>query len=147
MCWPFRLLIAVVISFVTLMIIFSAIHYFEDLRIQVSEERLKKGLDAAWGAITTPDNPEKGINLEENLTLGAGTYGVIYYSERFGMDTDCIEMQALSRSNLRVNENKKAVTVDKITVSDVYFLCIRDPSNSACETECIISFGRPPEID
>jgi len=147
MFWPFRLLIAVVIAFVTLMIIFSAIHYFEDLRLQVSEERLKKGLDAAWGAITTPDNPKKGIKLEENLTLGAGTYGVIYYAERFGMDTDCIEMQAPIRSNFRVNETGKAVTIDKVTVSDVYFLCIRDPNNLACETKCIISFGSPPEID
>ncbi len=147
MFWPFRLLIATLVSLVILIMIFSAINYFEQIRIKVSMQRLEKGFNTAWGAITTPDKPDKGINKEKNLTIPATTISALPFAESHNLDVKCIEMQSIKNSPFKTTENKHAVIVKNESMTDVYFLCIHDPSDVECSERCYISFGKRPEVD
>ncbi len=146
MFWPFRLLIAALMSLVILIMIFSAINYFEQIRIRVSMQRLEKGFNTAWGAITTPDKPDKGVNREKNLTIPATTISAMPFAESHGIDVKCIEMQSIKNSPFEVIPNKLAVKVKRESVTDVYFLCIYNPADPDCQERCYISFGKKPEI-
>ena len=146
MFWPFRLLIAVLMSFTILIIIFSALSYFEGLKVQVSMERLEKGFDSAWGAITTPDKPDKGITREKNLTIPAGTISSEWFAIKYNLNYECIELQVPGNSPFELSANGYAVKVKSEAVTTVYFLCIYDKDDALCKERCYVSFGLEPEI-
>jgi len=146
MFWPFRLLIAVLMSFTILAIILGAIGYFEALKVQVSMERLEKGFDSAWGAITTPEKPDKGIKMEKNLTIPATTVSSEMFAIKYNLDYECIEMQALDSSPFEVSSNGFAIRVKREAVTSVYFLCIYDKDDALCKERCYVSFGIEPEV-
>lgn len=147
MFWPFRLLIAALMSIAILIMILGALNYFEKIRITVSMERLEKGFNTAWGAITTPDKPDKGINKEKNLTIPATTISVLPFAKSHNLDSKCIEMQSVKNSAFELTPNKRAVTVKRESVTDVYFLCVYNPLNADCSERCYISFGKAPEVE
>ncbi len=146
MFWPFRLLIAALMAMVVLVLIMSAIEYFQEMKIQVSLERLEKGFDSAWGAITTPGEPGKGLKVEEGLTLPATTIGSESFARRFNLDYTCIEMQSIARSSIEESPNGYSVKVKQKTTTDVYFLCVYDELNTHCKEKCYISFGKKPTV-
>ena len=143
--WPFRLLIAALMAFVVLVLILGAINYFNSLKVQVSMERLASGFDNAWGAITTPDKPEKGLKKEENLTIPETTISSEFFAMRFNLKRECIEFQAIKKSPFKVSSNGLSVNVKRESLTDVYFLCVYK-AGPECKERCYISFGIKPEI-
>jgi len=145
MFWPFRLLIAAVMSFAILVIILGAVNYFDGLKVQVSRERIFHGFENALGAITTTGELDKGLKKEENLAIPPRTISTAEFAKKFSMQEECISMQVLSRSPFKLLPNEKAVVVEQDSVTDIYFLCVYDPAD-VCEEHCYISFGVPPEV-
>lgn len=145
MFWPFRLLIAALMTFVVLVLIIGAINYFNGLKVQVSMERLASGFDNAWGAITTPDKPEKGLKKEENLTIPETTISSEFFARRFNLKRECIEFQAITKSPFKVSSSGLSVKVKQESVTNVYFLCVYE-NDPECEERCYISFGKKPEV-
>lgn len=145
MFWPFRLLIATLIAMVSLTLILSAVAYFENLRVQVSRERMAKAFDNAWGAITTPSKPEKGLKLEEQLTIPETTIGNKFFADRFNLKQECVKFQAVENSAFKLSPNGNSVKVEKQVAVNVYFLCVYR-NQPDCPETCYISFGKKPEI-
>jgi len=145
MFWPFRLLIAAVMSFAILVIILGAVNYFNEMKVHVSRERMYLGFENALGAITTPEKLEKGLKKEENLTIQQRTISTSEFAKKFSMQEECISMQVLRTSSFELLPNEKAVVVKQESVSDMYFLCVYDYTD-VCEERCFISFGAPPEV-
>ncbi len=145
MFWPFRLLIAAIMSFAILVIILGAITYFNDLKVQVSRERMYHGFENALGAITTPEALDKGLKEEKRLAISERTISTAEFSKKFSVPEECISLQVLKKSPFELLPNEKAVVVKQESVTDMYFLCVYDYTD-ICEERCYISFGVPPEI-
>ena len=139
--WPFRLLVAAIFGLAVLLIIISAINYFNTMRLRESEEKLMEGLHSAINAPTTPDKLENGLVLREDLSFARGVYSVKPFSNRFNMPVDCIKFQSY-RTNFEVMDEKR-MNVKYDAKADVYFQCVYQ-SADPCSIVCYISIGKRP---
>ncbi|MEM0359708.1 MAG: hypothetical protein QXK06_00010 [Candidatus Diapherotrites archaeon] len=146
MFWPFRLLIAVIIAFATLIIILSTINYFHQYRLKVSWQRFLNAFEDAYNAPSTPSQPDKGIKIEKDLVFGTTTISSITLAQQFNMPEECITFQAPGYSQIEILNSGKTAKISREINSAVYFQCIVDETDTACKTRCYISFSLPPEI-
>ena len=136
-------------AFVVLVLIASAINYFETYKVQVSMERLANGFDNAWGTIvekpSDPGSDYKGLIREKNLVLPNASFSSKFFADRFNLDEECVEMQAKESSAFTVASNGRSVGINQSVLTDVYFLCFYEDIEE-CPEYCIISFGKKPEF-
>lgn len=139
--WPFRLLVAAIFGLAILLIIISAINYFNTIRLKESEEKLMEGFRSAINAPTTIGKLENGLVVKKDLSFASGVYSVKPFSNEFNMPEDCIKFQSY-RNNFKVIDDKK-MSVKYDAKADVYFQCIYQ-SIGSCNLVCYISIGRKP---
>lgn len=145
MFWPFRLLIAAVMAMAILIMILGTIDYFNQYKVKVSWQRFVEAFENAHNAVTTPDNADKGIKKEEDLTLAKTTLSSDFFAKQFDLPKECITFQAPESSTVRILNGGQAASLTEETVSAAYFLCIYDKTSAECSEHCYISFGLPPE--
>ena len=142
---PFRMLIAVIMGLMILMIILSAIDYFSGFRMDVSQQRLKKGFASALQNISL-NEPESKNNLTkvESLVLPKGTYTAATFAQNNAIGEECISFEAPSgNSSYDVIAGGKAVKLKTDISTNVFFACWA----SSCGdfgVECTAFFGFQP---
>ena len=149
MIWPFRILIATLMAFVVMILIVSAINYFNNYKIQVSMERIANGFGNAWGTIVEKPSDSggnyKGLVREKDLMIPTHTFTSRFFADKFNLDSECVEMQAKESSAFEVSSSGRSVTVKQSTLTDVYFLCFYRKT-TVCPEYCIVSFGKRPDF-
>lgn len=141
--WPFRLLIATIFALAMLTIIISAIEYFKTVERSTSYERFENGFKNALYAASS--DPSYGLAKEKNITI-VGIITAGQFSDKYKIPSECIELQAISGTLIKLSENKRSAVIEKEITIDVYFQCIRYNVGD-CEIKCYISFGKAPKID
>ena len=144
----YRLLIAMVIALAVLIIILSAISYFDELRKKVSQDTLYSSFKSAL------DSPNGKIIKTTSLVFSTGvTYSRVQFAKPNNLDPECIQLDASKETGFELHvENASApyVKVVQAVQGNVYFQCRTDnfiipPGPSDCFVYCLLSFGKLPE--
>ncbi|MFH1234087.1 MAG: hypothetical protein V1493_00535 [Candidatus Diapherotrites archaeon] len=147
MFWPFRLLIAALVSLVVLTMILATISYFDQYKAKVSWQRFVDAFDSAHNAITTPDNPDKGLKKEDGLSIQKTTLSSTIFAKSSNLQAECITFQAPENSPVKILNDGRTAALAQDIVSTVYFLCIYDKTAAECTEHCYISFGIRPQTE
>lgn len=140
----YRLLIAMVIALAVLVIILSAVAYFDDLRKRVSQDTMYTSFKSAV------DSPNGKIVQASDLAFTSGTtFSRRQFSLKAGVEEDCILLDAENDFGFRLNDDNPDapfVSVPATIQGSVFFQCqtenfILSP-NDACYVYCLISFGK-----
>lgn len=141
----YRLLIAMVIALAVLVIILSAVSYFDDLRKRVSRDTLYSSFQSAV------DSPNGKVVQASDLAFTKDTtYSRTQFAKQMGLDVECIQLDADKDSGFILNDDNPDapfVTVSSTIQGSVYMQChtqnvIIPPGPNTCFAYCIISFGK-----
>lgn len=141
----YRLLIAMVIALAVLVIILSAVAYFDDLRRKVSQDTLYSSFKSAV------DSPNGKVVQASGLAFTAGTtYSRVQFARQASLEDECIQLDAGDDYGFRLNEDNPDtpyVKVDSTLQGSVFFTCATDnfiipPGPDTCFVYCLISFGK-----
>jgi len=135
----FRLMVDAIIGFAILMIIVSALTYFNDLRIRTSLSEFNSLVESA---VNSPD----GKIVESNSLVFSKGQGFSSQSMQAitGVPASCF----LFKTNLSFVDvgNGLYIEIRQNTETKVYAQCLEASlgscDNSTCEICCIISFGK-----
>lgn len=134
---PFNLLIGAVFALTVLVIIVSAVNYFENEKLRISEQRFYDGLATAVKSPNGETLVIEGIQFPRDGAFSAKSLG-----QSMGLGDGCIELAdsgaagfELDGSTIRVKEAVKA---------DVFAKCF---TGGSCEIDCRISFGKDFEAE
>lgn len=141
----YRLLIAMVIALAVLVIILSAVAYFDDLRRKVSQDTLYASFKSAV------DSPNGKVVQASGLAFTKDTsYSRTQFARQSNLDEACIQLDAENDFGFLLNENtpdKPFVRVTSTIQGSVFFQCqtsnfIIPPGPDNCFVYCLISFGK-----
>jgi hypothetical protein len=141
---PYRLLIASIMGLLILVIILSAIRYFESVEISVSIRQLVSGFDAALENLSDASDPKI---IEKELRFPRMSIAAKYFEDRaHGMHSEkvCVELQAARKEGLQLSGGGRALDITKKLHIRVFFTCVR--SSGECTVNCYIAFGKRPEV-
>jgi len=141
----YRLLIAMVIALAVLVIILSAITYFDDLRKRVSRDTLYSSFQSAV------DSPNGKVVQASDLAFTKDTtYSRVQFAKQMGLQPECIQLDAEKDSGFVLNDDNPDapfVAVNSTIQGNVYMQCHTDNvilprGPDTCFAYCIISFGK-----
>ncbi len=141
----YRLLIAMVIALAVLVIILSAVAYFDDLRRRVSQDTLYSSFKSAV------DSPNGKVVQASGLAFTSGTtYSRTQFAKQTSLEDECIQLDAEDDFGFKLNEDnpdKPFVSVATTIQGSVFFQCQTDnfiipPGPDNCFVYCLISFGK-----
>ena len=129
---PFKMLIGAIMALAVLVIIISAINYFEELRLNVSEQRFYDGLSNAARQPNGSPLIIEDVQFQRGDTFSSNSLG-----KSMGLASECV---SFGQSNSPVFEaSPTSVTIRETIVANVVVTC--DVSDSdICEIECSLSF-------
>ena len=142
----YRLLIAMVLALAVLLIILSAISYFDSLRQKVSQDTMY----SSWKSAV--DSPNGKIIRASNLYFTAETrFSRVQFAKQVGLDSSCVQFDAEPDVGFELNDediDNPFVLVSQNVGGVVYFQCRADNfiiplGDSSCLSYCLISFGKP----
>lgn len=141
----FRLLIAMVIALAVLMIIVSAINYFDALRQKVSFDTL----NASWQSAV--DSPNGKVVRASNLSFTLDTrFSRTQFAKQAGLDPACLQFDAEKAGGFQLDdsdpEHPYVYTTGSI-VGTIFMSCqnenfIIPPGPDSCFVYCLVSFGK-----
>ncbi|MFH1256097.1 MAG: hypothetical protein V1494_02280 [Candidatus Diapherotrites archaeon] len=133
-----RLLIGAVMGLLILVIIISAISYFENLEIDISVKRVNDGFA---NAVKQPDGSI--LEVGDAVLLGQ-TFSSSGISKKMGIESDCVELYSRGSPAFEEITAEKAIEVRQRVKTSVYVRCETDPPfGSDCPIGCTVSFGKP----
>lgn len=141
----YRMLIAMVLALAVLLIILSAISYFDALRQKVSLDTLY----SSWKSAV--DSPNGKIIRASNLSFTQETrFSRVQFAKQVGLEPECLQFDASSDTGFQLNDEggeNQYVRVTQNLIGSVYFQCradnyINPPGPSSCLAYCTISFGK-----
>ncbi len=144
----YRLLIAMVIALAVLIIILSAISYFDELRKRVSQDTLYSSFKSAI------DSPNGKIVKTTNLVFPSGSrYTRTQFARPNNLEEECIQLDASKDTGFELHDEDASapyVNVAQSIQGSAYFQCRTDnfiipPGPDTCFVYCLISFGKLPE--
>jgi hypothetical protein len=147
MFWPFRLLIAALVSLVILTMILNTIGFFDQYKAEVSWQRFIEAFDSAYNARTTPDKAEKGLIKTESLFFLKTTLSASFFANRSNLPDKCVNFQAPESSPVKILNGGQAAEITQNNIPVAYFQCFDDQSRQECNRRCYISFSLPPKIE
>lgn len=139
----FRLMIDAIIGLVILIMIFSTISYFNYLRLQTSIDEFNLKIISA---INSPD----GRVIESNnalLFFRGTTFSNVEIQEMTAYPSECFKFES-NLSFVNIGHSGDYAEILENTETRVYFRCESThesydfETQSGCDIECIISFGR-----
>ena len=140
----YRLLIAMVIALAVLVIILSAVSYFDDLRKRVSRDTL---YSAFQSAVDSPNG--KVVQASDLAFTKDTTYSRVQFAKQMSLDPECVQLDADKDSGFILNDDNPDapfVTVASTIQGNVYMQChtanVISSSLDTCFAYCIISFGK-----
>ncbi|MEM4257203.1 MAG: hypothetical protein QXD98_02475 [Candidatus Diapherotrites archaeon] len=139
---PFNLLLGAIFALMVLVIIISAISYFDNLNIEASKQKIISGLQAA-----TKQPNKNQIEIKEVKIRKDSVFSPKSLSEVLGISKECIEIVPNKYKAIEYSE-ENAIVLSEIT-TNIYARCSTnvEPFISDCEISCQISFGEPFEED
>lgn len=130
---PFNLLIGAIMALMMLVIIISAINYFEEKRLEISRQKLDDGL---MNAVRQPNGKPlmiNGVLLQQNTSIAAKAIAV-----KTGLKPECIAFE-IGEAALITEDASGLLNVKERILVDVIATCTaNDPSD--CEIGCTLSF-------
>ncbi|MEM4363913.1 MAG: hypothetical protein QXU92_04015 [Candidatus Diapherotrites archaeon] len=139
---PFNLLLGAIFALMVLVIIISAISYFDNLNIEASKQKIISGLQAA-----TKQPNKNQIEIKEVKIRKDSVFSPKSLSEVLGISKECIEIVPNKYKAIEYSK-ENAIVLSEIT-TNIYARCSTnvEPFISDCEISCQISFGEPFEED
>jgi hypothetical protein len=131
----FNLLVQAVIGLFILVMIISAINYFEEQKFAISKDRFDENL------VFASQQPNGDVLLIEAIAFNKTTITKKYVSLRTGIDEDCIEFEAKQSSAIDLKNSSGFISFTDSLVLDVYIQCNSDGCGSQ-GISCIVSFGK-----
>ena len=141
----YRLLIAMVIALAVLVIILSAVAYFDDLRRKVSQDTLYSSFKSAV------DSPNSKVVKATSLAFVSGsTYSRTQFARQTSLEDECIQLDGDKSSGFDLDDSDPLHPFIRVASSiqgSMYFQCdtsnfIIPPGPDSCFVYCIISFGK-----
>jgi hypothetical protein len=141
----FRLMIGVIIAFFILVIIMSALSYFEGLKTQIVQDVMHSGINSA------KSSPNGMVVKKPNVAFKPAVFTQRYFSVISGLPQECIELQGRDDGIVYVQNNGRELVIEKDLSDNLYFRCVtcthEDAFNSdceECEINCFVSIGVDP---
>lgn len=132
----FNLLVQAIIGLFILVIIISAISYFEEQKFAISKDRFDENL------IFASQQPNGDILIIKDVAFNESTITKNYISMKTGIeDTDCITFEAKQSSAIDLRNQRGFISFTDSLVLDVYIQC----NSVTCGSQgikCIVSFGK-----
>ncbi len=141
----YRVLIAVVLALAVLLIILSAISYFDALRQKVSTDTLY----SSWKSAV--DSPNGKVIRASNLSFTQDTrFSRGQFAKQVGLEEDCIQLDADPDTGYALDDSDPShpfVRVSRSIIGNIYMQCdaqnfIIPPGPASCYAFCLISFGK-----
>ena len=137
----FRLMVDGIIGLAILLIIISALSYFQALRIQAAQEKFFSLVSSAT------NSPTGKVFSENNLLFTPSGISTITIRNKTNIYEGCFKLQS-NLGNVKINEDQSKLDFTSNVEADVYAKCAlnADPCDiddeECCEIECAISFGK-----
>jgi len=133
----YKMLISVIFIFLILMIIISAINYFENLRLDVSTQRVIKAMNEA------AKQPNSDILKVEDVSIKKGTaFTAEALSEVSGLEPDCLTFDAFDYPSVELDTDNYVRTTESLSTT-IYIRCASDPAIcTPCTICCLFSLGK-----
>lgn len=144
----YRVLIAMIIALAVLLIILSAVAYFDELRKKVSTDTVYSSFKSAV------DSPNGRVVEARNLYFTQDTrFNRRQFAVQVGLDDECLMLDAEKTAGYElVDSDPEHPYVQSLSnlVGVVYFQCQTDnfvnaPADATCYAFCLLSFGKPIE--
>ncbi|MCR4335368.1 MAG: hypothetical protein NUV57_02415 [archaeon] len=130
---PFRLLIGAIMALLVLVIIVSAINYFQDLRFNVSQQKFFNGLSNAI------NQPNSSVLIVEDVQFRKESiYSSNGFSKVSGIEPECITF--METDSLGIEVEDQVIKFNQNILTNVYYKC-EIPNNGICEISCEIAFN------
>ncbi len=139
----FKLLIGSILAMMILIIIFGAITYLDQIKIDISKERFYAAL------IDATNQPNGQILIVSDIYLDSTRYSRNALGAKMGIEGECIELDSIENEIFMLRSESVEITRRQLT--DVYIVCEPvDDSDfgnypDSCGFGCFISFAK--ELD
>ena len=138
----FRLMIGVFIAFFILVIILSALNYFEGLKTQIVQDAMHSGINSA------KSSPNGMVVKKPNLAFKSTVLTQRYFSAISGLPQECIELKGREDGIVYVQNDGRELVIEQDLSDNAYFRFVprghEDSLESDCEIYCIVSIGIDP---
>jgi hypothetical protein len=135
----FRLMIGMIIAFFILVIILSALSYFEGLKTQIVQDAMYSGINSA------KSSPNGQIVKKAAVAFKATIFTQRYFSAISGLPQDCIELRGRDDGIVFVRNQGKELVIEQDLTENAYFQCFSgDDALEGCSISCLVSFGVDP---
>ena len=136
----YRLLLGAILGLLILVIIVSAVNYFEDLRLQVSQQRFYDGLENAVS------QPNSELLVIEDLVFKEGQrFSAVQLGKRMGLEENCLSFSSDCSGGFECDS--ELVIVTDYILANVKTICETNLEStelfcsSSCEVCCEIAFS------
>lgn len=140
---PFKMLIGAIMALLVLVIILSAIEFFENFQVTISTERFYTGLSTA---VKQPNG--KTLKME-NLQFAPNTIlTTSSVSRSVGLSEECLEFVAPQNRSSIISNNPSSIHVTTQLELDAFAVCYTNEFNEfpdTCQVGCRVGFGVEPE--
>jgi len=137
----FRLMIDSIIGLAILLIIISALSYFQALRIQASTEKFFSLVNSAT------NSPNGKVFSENNLLFTPSGLSTITIRNKTNIHESCFHFES-NLGNVKINDDGSKLDFTANVETNVYAKCSLNGTQCGvddevcCEFECDISFGK-----
>jgi len=137
----FRLMIDGIIGLAILLIIISALSYFQVLRGQADNEKFYSLVKSAT------ESPNGKVFSEKNLLLPPGGFSSISIRNKTNIYEGCFDFQSNLVSAKITGDDVEVITFTTGVETNVYAQCdlgedCTDEAQECCKVTCVISFGK-----
>lgn len=131
----FRFLVEAIVAMVILVIIISALRYFEEKNFEISRKRLFEGFSSAFQSPNGDviERPEIIFRSGDIITAGA-------FAKEVNMQPECISFNENSLSSVSFRDSQTAFFSNQ-SIIKVFYRCFKQ-AESFCSIACEISFGK-----
>ncbi|MFH1587761.1 MAG: hypothetical protein ABIA76_00290 [Candidatus Diapherotrites archaeon] len=135
----FELLVQAVIGLFILVIVVSAISYFENQRYAISGQRFNEKI------LTAANQPNGDVLVVEGIAFNSGSMSSKFVSLKTGISAECIDFEAKDNALIEVSSDGKTVSFEKSMDLDVFIKCCPTAEDCFQSIECTVSFGKKLE--
>ena len=137
----FRLMVDGIVGLAILLVIISALSYFQALRIQASHEKFFSLVKSAT------DSPTGKVLVEKNLLFVPSGFSTITLRDKINIYEGCFKFKS-NLTSANINEDGSKIDFVNNIETNLYAQCTLNGNKcysgqeECCEFMCIISFGK-----
>lgn len=144
----FRLMVDSIVGLAILLIILSAMAYFQGMKITASNEKFYSLVESAT------NSPNGKVFVEKNLTFNPGGFSAISIRNQTNIFEECFIFKT-NLGNAKIAEDGMKIDLTAPIETDVYVQCSSSHPDAegdcegdlqCCEFICDISFGKKIEV-